>query len=83
MLKVQFASQQVPGSRSGFVERLLLGLAHLFIVDFDPKHQYFFLSARVMMFKAALHLAVYVSGQSLEPSSSTKDLDKLVEGLAG
>jgi hypothetical protein len=52
-LKVQSASQQVPGARSGFVEKLLLCLAHLFIVDFDPEHQYFFLSAGVMMFKAA------------------------------
>jgi len=47
VLKVQFASQQIPGSRSGFVGKLLLCLAHLFIVDLDSKHQYFFLLAGV------------------------------------
>jgi len=43
--KVQFASQQIPHFRSGGVGKLRR-FAHLFIVDFDPKHQHFLLFGR-------------------------------------
>jgi hypothetical protein len=49
VLKVQFASQQFPHSGSGNLPNLLC-LADLFIVDFEPERQHFFLVVRLTLF---------------------------------